>query len=68
MTTRVIFCVDEDVYSKFCLALTLTGEAQDKAAESCLRWYIANTFEQASHEYDPKKNSPEHNPIRTSTT
>lgn len=55
MAEQVTFHIDADIYDKFCLALTLTGQAQDEAAESCLRWYIANAFEQASHDYNPKK-------------
>ena len=55
MAERVTFNIDADVYDKFCLALNLTGQTQDEAAETCLRWYIANTFEQASHDYNPKR-------------
>lgn len=55
MAKQVTFNVDEDIFNKFCLALNLSGQTQDEAAESCLRWYIANTFEKASQDYNPKK-------------
>jgi len=50
----VTFTVDADVYEKFCIALNLTKETQDAALESCMRWYIAKTFEKASQDYKPK--------------
>jgi hypothetical protein len=50
----VTFTVDVDVYEKFCIALNLTNETQDAAVESCIRWYIAKTFEKASQTYNPK--------------
>lgn len=45
MNKSVTFTVDADVYEKFCIALNLTNEIQDVAVESCMRWYIAKTFE-----------------------
>lgn len=54
MNKSVTFTVDADVYEKFCIALNLTNETQDTAAESCMRWYIAKTFEKASQAYNPK--------------
>jgi len=45
---NVTFVVDADVYEKFCIALNLTNETQDAAVESCMRWYIAKTFEKVS--------------------
>jgi hypothetical protein len=59
MAERVTFSIDADIYDKFCLALNLSGQTKDEAAESCLRWYIANTFEQASHDYKPNKKAVE---------
>lgn len=54
MDKSVTFTVDVDVYEKFCIALNLTNETQDAAVESCMRWYIAKTFEKASQVYNPK--------------
>lgn len=54
MNKNVTFTVDADVYEKFCIALNLTNEAEDAAVESCMRWYIAKTFEKASQTYNPK--------------
>lgn len=42
------------MYDKFNMALNLSSETSDEAAESCLRWYIAQVFENASKEYTPK--------------
>lgn len=53
MKKEVSFSIDSDVYEKFCLALHLTNEEEDEAVETCLRNYIARTFERASHEYNP---------------
>ncbi|MFN0224068.1 hypothetical protein [Paenibacillus sp. KR2-11] len=53
MNKSVTFTLDADVYEKFSIALNLTNETQDTAVESCLRWYIAKTFEKASHAYNP---------------
>ena len=54
------------------MALNLSGETSDEAAESCLRWYIAKTFESASKEYTPKVTRPidtdESNPKEWSPT
>ena len=54
MNTNITFTVDSDVYEKFNIALGLSGESSDEAANSCLRWYIAQAFENASKEYTPK--------------
>ena len=54
MDKSVTFTVDADVYEKFCIALNLTNETQDAAVESCMRWYIAKTFEKASQTYNLK--------------
>lgn len=59
MDKQISFSIDADIYDKFCLALNLSGQSQNEAAENCLRWYIANTFEKASQEYNPKKRSNE---------
>ena len=50
----VTFTVDADVYEKFCIALNLANETQEAAVESCMRWYIAKTFEKASQDYNSK--------------
>ena len=54
MKKNVTFVVDADVYEKFCIALNLTNETLDAAMESCMRWYIAKTFEKVSQDYNPK--------------
>jgi hypothetical protein len=54
MNKSVTFTVDADVYEKFCIALNLTNETKNAALESCMRWYIAKTFEKASQAYNPK--------------
>lgn len=54
MEKNVIFTVDSDVYEKFCMALNLTAETQNEAAEKCMRWYIAKTFEKVSQTYNPR--------------
>lgn len=54
MKKNISFNVDADVYDKFNMALNLSSETSDEAAESSLRWYIAQTFESASKEYTPK--------------
>ncbi len=59
MAKQVNFNVDSDIFDKFCLALKLSGQSQDEAVDNCLRWYIANMFEKASQEYNPKKRSNE---------
>lgn len=54
MEKKICFAVDSDIYEKFCLALNLTNESENVAIETCMRWYIAKSFEKASHEYNPK--------------
>ena len=54
MSKKVSFNVDSDVYEKFELALKLSGETDEKAIDSCLRWYIAQSFGNVSKEYTPK--------------
>lgn len=54
MSKNISFMVDADVYEKFNIALNLTGETSDEAADACLRWYIAQAFGNASKEYIPK--------------
>lgn len=55
MSKKVSFFIDEDVYEKFLLAMDISKESEEEAIEMCMRWYIAKTFEKASHEYKPKK-------------
>ena len=54
MDKIVTFTVDSDVYEKFNIALNLSGESSGEAANSCLRWYIAQAFGNASKKYTPK--------------
>lgn len=54
MCKNVNFLIDEDVYEKFCLAMNISKDSEKEAIEMCMRWYIAKTFEKASHEYNPK--------------
>ena len=54
MSKNISFTVDLDVYEKFNIALNLSGETSDEAADTCLRWYIAQAFGNASKEYTPK--------------
>lgn len=51
---NITISVDEDVYEKFCLAMNLTRDTENDAIETCMRWYIAKTFEKASQEYNTK--------------
>ena len=54
MSKNISFTIDSDVYEKFNIALTLSGETFDEAADACLRWYIAQAFGNASKEYTPR--------------
>lgn len=54
MRKSISFNVDADVFDKFNMALNLSGETSDEAADSCLRWYIAQTFGNVSKEYTPR--------------
>lgn len=54
MHKNITFTVDSDIYEKFNMALSLSGESSDEAANACLRWYIAQAFGNASKEYTPK--------------
>lgn len=54
MEKKICFAVDSDIYEKFCLALNLTNESENVAIETCMRWYIAKSFEKASQEYNPR--------------
>lgn len=54
MGKKMSFTIEEDIYEKFCLALNLTKEDETKAVETCLKWYIAKTFEKVSQEYEPE--------------
>ena len=54
MRKKIYLTVDTDVYEKFNMALKLSGDTSDEAAEASLRWYIAQAFGYASKEYKPK--------------
>lgn len=62
MQKHISFEVDSDVYEKFNMALNLSGDTSEEAVDACLRWYIAQAFENASKEYTPKvsKQTDEH--------
>lgn len=51
MRKSISFNVDADVFDKFNMALNLSGKTSDEAADSCLRWYIAQAFGNLSKEY-----------------
>lgn len=52
MEKQISFKIEDDIYDKFCLALNLSKEEEDKALETCLKWYIAKTFGKVSKEYE----------------
>lgn len=54
MDRNITVSINEDVYEKFCLAMNLTKDSENHALETCMRWYIAKTFEKASQDYNPK--------------
>lgn len=55
MRKSISFNVDVDVFDKFNMALNLSGETSDEAADSCLSWYIAQAFGNVSKEYTPRE-------------
>ena len=54
MVRNITISINEDIYEKFCLAMNLTKDTENTAIETCMRWYIAKTFEKASQVYNPK--------------
>ena len=54
MDRKITVSIDQDVYEKFCLAMNLTKDTENHAIETCMRWYIAKTFEKVSQDYNPK--------------
>lgn len=62
MDKNITFTVDSDVYEKFNIALSLSRELSDEAANACLRWYIAQAFGNASKYTLQRQQSK---PIRT---
>ncbi len=54
MQKAISFNINSDVYEKFNMALNLSKETSDEAVDVCLRWYIAQVFENTSKEYTPK--------------
>jgi len=54
MQKNISFTVDSDVYEKFNIALNLSEDTLEEAMDNCLRWYIAQAFENASKEYTPR--------------
>lgn len=54
MVRNINFSINEDIYEKFSLALSLTKDSENDAIETCMKWYIAKAFEKASQEYNPK--------------
>lgn len=60
MEKNINLSIHSDLYEKFCLALNLTNESQQEAFETCMRWYIAKTFEKAAQDYHPKTAAKPH--------
>jgi len=54
LVRNITISINEDIYEKFCLAMNLTKDTENTAIETCMRWYIAKTFEKASQVYNPK--------------
>lgn len=54
MRKEIKINIDTDIYEKFSLALNLSNDTEVDAVETCMRWYIAKTFEKASQEYNPR--------------
>ena len=54
MEKTISFKIEDDIYDKFCLALNLSKEEENRAVETCLKWYIAKTFGKVSKEYEPE--------------
>lgn len=52
MKKEITINIDSDVYEKFSLSLNLTNDTKEEAIESCMRWYIAKTFENTSQKYN----------------
>jgi len=57
MNKNITVTVDNDIYEKFCIALSLTKDAQNQALEQCMKWYITKSFEKVSLEYSPTAKS-----------
>lgn len=55
MKKKLSILIEEDIYDKFYMALSLTKQEENRAAEECMKWYIAKTFEKISREYQPEK-------------
>jgi len=53
MKKNLTIVVDEDIFEKFSLALSLTKDEMSEAIEHCMKWYIAKSFEKASQTYNP---------------
>lgn len=54
MSKTITISIDEDIYEKFRIALSLTkDDDESKAIEYCMKWYIAKSFEKASQAYSP---------------
>ena len=43
MEKKIAFTIKDDIYDKFCLALNLSKEEEDRALETCLKWYFTKT-------------------------
>jgi len=57
MSKNITVTVDNDIYEKFCIALSLTKDEQNQAIEHCMKWYITKSFEKASQVYSTKYKS-----------
>jgi len=52
MEKKIAFTIKDDIYDKFCLALNLSKEEEDRVLETCLKWYIAKTFGKVYKEFE----------------
>lgn len=62
MDKNITLTIDYDIYEKFCIALSLKKDDQNKVIENCMKWYITKSFEKASQTYSPNaKAKPDEN-------
>ena len=53
MHKNITINIDEDVYEKFTIALTLNKDEHDKVVEHFMKLYITKSFGNASQQYNP---------------
>jgi hypothetical protein len=51
MNKNLTVTIDDDIYEKFRIALSLTKDEQNQAIEHCMKWYITKSFEKAAQAY-----------------